>query len=368
MSREAAIVGVAESDLGHTRLSVLDLHTQAITRALADAGLSLSDVDGLATNAIGRFPVTYLAEHLGLRPRWSDSTFAGGSVGVDYVARAAHAIERGDAELVVVSWASNQRSAQSRNLGGVPSEDMPDHRLEAPYAPLYPISFYAMAAHRWMHQFHRHPEDLAEVAVSARRWALLNPKAYRHDAGALTVSDVIESPLVSSPLHTLDCCLVTDGGGAVVLASGMGGIRLLGHGESTTHASMSQAPDLIVTGAVASGRTAFSRAGLSPSDVDVLEVYDSFTITVVLTLESLGFCDPGDGAGFVRDHILPMNTSGGGLSYCHPGQMGILLVVEAVRQLRGECAGRQVAGAQIALCHGTGGIQSHHATLLLGVK
>ena len=374
---EARIVGVAECDIGETGLGLPELQVQAVTRALDDAGLTIADVDGLATNGYGRFPTTLLAEYLGVRPRWTESSFIGGSASVAYIDRAAAAIARGDAEVVVISWVSNQRSAHSRRLGGVVvDEARPDARLEAPFHPLSPISFYAMAAQRHMHEFGTTPEQLAAVAVAAREWALRNPRAFRHDAGPLTVDDVLATPMVSSPLHVADCCLVTDGGGAVVLAAaGSGsrrGVRIIGFGEATTHASMSQAPELVVSGAAESGQRAFAAAGLTPDDVDVAQVYDSFTITVVLSLEGLGFCERGTAGALAESGALapggrlPLNTSGGGLSYCHPGQLGVLLVVEAVRQLRGECGARQVPGARVALCHGTGGILSHHATLLLG--
>jgi len=379
VTRQARVVGVAECDLGTTGLGVLDLQVQAVTRALADCGLSLDDVDGLATNAAGRFSTTTVAEHLGLRPRWVDSTFVGGSSFVAYVARAVLAVEAGVADTVVVSYASDQRSARSRSVAAVGQRGLPEIDLEGPVGALYPLSFYAMAAQRHAHEAGVTDEQRAEVAVSAREWALLNPKAFRHGDGPLTVDDVLATPVVSSPLRTADCCLVTDGGGAVVITSADRAgelatrpVRLLGHGEATSHASMSQAPSLAADAARRSGREAFERAGLTPSDVDVAQVYDSFTTTVLLSLEALGFCGPGESGGFVADGRtrpgggLPLNTSGGGLSYCHPGQLGVLLVVEAVRQLRGECGDRQVPDAQVALCHGTGGILSHAATLLLG--
>ena len=377
MSRSSAgvaIAGAAECDLGVTHQSVLGLQTQAVTRALADAGLTLADVDGLATTGVGRFSATSLAEHLGLRPSWTDSTFAGGSAFEMFVARAAQAIEAGQASVVVISFASNQRSARSRSLGGAYEAHLPEAQFEQPYGPLYPASHYAMAAGQYLHRYGATREDLAEVAVAAREWALKNPRAFRYDAGPLTVADVLESKPVSTPLTVGDCCLVTDGGGAVVLTSlerardlPKPPVVVLGYGESTTNASMTAVEDLTVTGAVASGRAAFARAGLTPADVDVAQLYDSFTITVLLSLEALGFCGPGEAGGFVRERRLPLNTSGGGLSYCHPGQFGVLLLVEAVRQLRGECGERQVDGAEVALAHGTGGILSTHASVLLGV-
>ncbi|MEV4676261.1 MULTISPECIES: acetyl-CoA acetyltransferase [Actinomadura] len=374
-----AIAGAAESDLGVTGKSVLGLQAQAVTRALDDAGLALADVDGIATTGISRFSATQLADYLGIEPSWTDSTFAGGSAFEMFVARAAQAIEAGQCRTVLITFASNQRSARSRSLGGVLDPHTPETVFESPYAPLYPISYYAMAAQRYLHAYGATREQLAEVAVAARDWALLNPKAFRYGKGPLTAPDVLGAPPVSTPLTTADCCLVTDGGGAVVLTSLERARDLrrppaivLGYGESTTNTSMTSAGDLLRPGSFDSGRRAFAMAGLTPSDVDVAEVYDSFTITVLLTLEGLGFCAPGEAAGFVADGRirpgggLPLNTNGGGLSYCHPGQYGLLLLVEAVRQLRGECGDRQVAGAEIALAHGTGGILSSHATVLLG--
>ncbi|MER6810192.1 acetyl-CoA acetyltransferase [Spirillospora sp. NPDC000708] len=374
-----AIAGAAESDLGVTGASVLALHAQAISRALDDAGLALRDVDGVATTGVSRFSATQLADYLGVRPSWTDSTFAGGSAFEMFVARAAQAIDAGQCRTVLIAFASNQRSARSRSLGGAADPHTPEAIFESPYAPLYPISYYAMAAQRYLHAYKAGREQIAEVAVAAREWALRNPKAFRYGGGPLNAGDVLDAPMISTPLTSADCCLVTDGGGAVVLTSlerardlRRPPVVVLGYGESTTNTSMTSADDLLRPGSFDSGRRAFAMAGLGPSDVDVAEVYDSFTITVLLTLEGLGFCAPGEAAGFVAGArtrpggAFPLNTNGGGLSYCHPGQYGLLLLVEAVRQLRGECGDRQVRGAEVALAHGTGGILSSHATVLLG--
>jgi acetyl-CoA acetyltransferase len=379
-SSGVVIAGVAECDLGVTNASILELHAQGITRALADAGIALSEVDGLASTSVARFSSTQLADYLGIRPSWQDSTFAGGSAFEMFVARAAQAIAAGQASVVVISFASNQRSAKSRAMGGIFEPHTPEAQFEGPYGPLYPLSYYAMAAQRYLHTTGAGREQLAEVAIAAREWALLNPKAFRYEAGPLSLDDVLASPLISSPLSAADCCLVTDGGGAVVLVSAerakdlpKRAVHVLGYGESTDHTAMSTPQDLLRTGAYDSGRRAFAMAGLSPQDVDVAQVYDSFTITVLLSLEGLGFCAPGTAWEFVQDGRIrpggafPLNTSGGGLSYCHPGQFGLLLLVEAVRQLRGEAGGRQVPGAEVALAHGTGGILSTSATVLLGV-
>lgn len=375
----AAIVGVAESELGVTGRSVLQLQAQAIVGALEDAGLGLRDVDGLFTNGVSRFSAAQVAEYLGIRPAWTDTTMAGGASYEIFVAHAAEAVRAGLCRVALISYASNQRSARSRRLGGVLEAETPEAQFEAPYGALHPISFYAMAAQRHMHEFGTTREQLAEVAIAAREWARLNPRAYRYGAGPLTLEAVLASPMVSSPLRVADCCLVTDGGGAVVLTSEARAqdlrkrpVLVLGHGEATTHLGMSQVPDLTLTGAAESGRRAFAMAGLGPGDMDVVELYDSFTITVILSLEALGFCGRGEGGPFVMGGrirpggALPLDTSGGGLSYCHPGMFGIFLVIEAVRQLRGECGARQVPGARTALCHGTGGILSTHATVVLG--
>ena len=378
--REAAIVGVGESDLGVTGRSIYQLQTQAAGAALAEAGLGMSDVDGLATTGVERFSATAMAEYWGIQPAWVSSTMEGGSSFEFMAGAAVDAIRSGRCDVVLISYGSNQRSAASRRLGGVTQPHTPTAQYEAPYGVLSPLSLYAMAAQRHFHEYGTTSEHLAEIAVAAREWALLNPKAYRYRAGPITVDDVLASPMISTPLHRLDCCLVVDGGGAVVLTSldrardlPKAPVRVLGCGQSTTHISMSQMPDLTRTGAVEAGARAFAEAGVGPEDVDVAELYDSFTVTVLLTLEALGFCGRGEGGAFAADGrtrpggSFPMNTNGGGLSYCHPGMYGVLLLVEAVRQLRGEAGDRQVPDAQVALAHGTGGLLSTHGTVILGL-
>lgn len=375
------IVGAAECDLGVTNKSILELQAQAVSRALADAGLKISDVDGIATNAISRFSATSLADYLGIEPKFTDSSFAGGSSFEMYVARAYHAVASGQCNVVVISFASNQRSAKSRSLGGVVEHHTPEAQFESAYGPLFPLSYYAMAAQRYIHDVPNGRAALSEIAISAREWALLNPKAYRFGASSITAEEIESAEMISSPLRTSDCCLVTDGGGAIIITNTdiakdlkNKAISILGFGESTTNTSMTTYRDLRVTGARQSGDLAFAMAGVSRSDIDVVELYDSFTITTLLSLESLGFADKGAGADFILDGktrpggSFPLNTNGGGLSYCHPGQYGILLLIEAVRQLRGECGSRQVANAKLALAHGTGGILSTNATVILGAN
>jgi acetyl-CoA acetyltransferase len=228
-----------------------------------------------------------------------------------------------------------------------------------------------------MYQFGTTREQLAEVAVAARKWAQLNPVAF--ERGDLTITDVLASRMVSSPLTVRDCCLVTDGGGAVIVTSAerarslrRAPVFILGAAEAHWHKDIFQMPDLTVTAAAESGPRAFSLAGLTPADVDVLQLYDAFSINTLLFLEDLGFCKKGEGGSFVQGGAiapggrLPVNTSGGGLSYCHPGMFGIFLIIEAVRQLRGECGPRQSADAHVALVHGNGGMLSSQVTALLG--
>lgn len=378
--RTPCVVAVSESDLGVTNRTILELQAQAVSRALAGCALGLRDVDGLFTTGVSRFSATQVAEYLGISPTWTDATMAGGASYEIFVAHAAEAIRAGHVKVALLSYGNNQRSAKLRKLGGLVDEHAPSAQFEMPYGPLNPISLYAMAARRHMHEFGTAPEQLAEVAVAARAWALRNPKAFRHGDGPLTVDDVLGSPFVSEPLHALDCCLITDGGAAAVMTTlerardlPARPVIVLGHGETTTNNDMAQIPDLTATGARVSGERAYRMAGLDPGDVDVAQVYDSFTITVLLELEALGFCARGEAGAFVSKGRIapggefPLNTSGGGLSYNHPGVFGLLLVVEAVRQLRGECGERQVPGAEVALCHGTGGILSTHSTVILGV-
>lgn len=370
-----AVVGVAESELGQVAAGTtpLDLMAQGVVRALADCGLQLSDVDGLfAASTQLRFTTMALAEYLGIVPRYQDSTQIGGSSFMSHMAHAMTAIEQGLCEVAVIAHGSTQRSLSRATAS--PREFNP---YESPYRPMLPVSAYAMAASRHMHQYGTTIEQLAEVAVAARRWALLNPVAWEKQP--LTIADVLAAPRVSDPLGVRDCCLVNDGGGAIVLTSAARARTLakapayvLGVGESLSHASISGMPDLTHTAASRSGAQAYAMAGVTAADVDVALVYDAFTINTVLFLEDLGFCAKGEGGAFVQGGAIgpsgrfPVNTNGGGLSYCHPGMYGLLLLVEAVRQLRGECGVRQVPGCALALAHGNGGVLSSQATVLLG--
>ncbi len=371
----AAIVGVAESDLGEVAdgMSVIDLMAQGVARALDDCGLTLKDVDGVfSATTQSRLSVLALCEYLGLDPRFTGSTIVGGSSFEYHVAHAMSAIEQGLCSVAVIAYGSTQRS-----IGRKQASVREINPYESPFNPFMPSSAYAMAAARHMHQYGTTREQLAAVAVAAREWAQLNPAAW--DRKPLTVQDVLSARMVSYPFTVRDCCLVTDGGGAVIVTSADRARSLkkkpayvLGCGQSTTHSAISSMPDLTVTGAVASGKAAYAMARLGPADVDVFELYDAFTINTILFLEDLGVCKKGEGGAFVEGGrigpkgSLPVNTNGGGLSYCHPGMYGLFLLIEAVRQLRGECGERQVKDCEVAVAHGNGGVLSSQATVILG--
>jgi len=373
----SAIVGVAESDLGVVApgTTPLDLMGQAIQAALADCGLSLADVDGVFGAASQlRMPTLSLCEYLGIRPRYYDSSYIGGASFQSLAAHAALALEAGLCNVAVIAYGSTQRSARGKFA---PQRDMNDY--DGLYNPRLPATGYALAAARHMHLYGTTRSDLADIALAARAWAQKNPRAF--DRRPLTREDVLNAPMVSSPLGVKDCCLVTDGGAAVVMVRADRArdlrrkpVYLLGAGEAQEHHSITQMAELTDTGAARSGAQAYAMAGLSAGDIDVVQVYDAFTITTLLFLEDLGFCPKGEGGRFVQDGaiapggVLPVNTSGGGLSYCHPGMFGLFTMVEAVRQLRGECGDRQVAHAETAIAHGNGGVLAGQATLILGTS
>jgi acetyl-CoA acetyltransferase len=371
------IAGAAETPLGEvhdqTELSMVAL---AAREALAEAGMTLRDVDGVFTVYMGDEGTVQVAEYLGIQPRYADSSDLGGASFEAFVHHGMLAIAAGRCEVALITYASRQRTKRGRSAGGWAPSTTLTSQFQDPYGWHTPISHYALLAARHMYQFGTRPEQLAEIAVAARKWAQLNPKAWSRTA--LTVEEVLASRMISDPLHKLDCCLVTDGGGAVVLTNEARArnaakrpIRILGAGESHTHYHMERMADLTVTAGAVSGREAFAMAGIGPSDVDVLEPYDSFTITVLLALEDLGFCKKGEGGAFVEGGrlapggALPALTSGGGLSYNHPGALGVLLLIEAVRQLRGEAGERQVADATIGVAHGVGGFCSTASTVVL---
>ncbi|MBS1869344.1 MAG: hypothetical protein JSS99_06740 [Actinobacteria bacterium] len=383
-SGEAAIVGAYESPRRKAPgMHPYALHAEVIRGALADAGLELGDVDGFCTVASmppegGRdMDLIEIAEYVGIRPRWFDSTDIGGAAFVSHAGHAALAIHAGLCEVVVVSYAAAGRSWP------LPYEDLPSSpygpgQWEVPYGP-WTVASYALAARRHMDVYGTTAEHLAAVAVQCRANAAGNEHAMYRDP--IAVDDVLASPCIAEPLHKLDCCVVSDSGGAFVMTSRRRAERLsggrpvyvLGAGEALGQVHMNQMPDLTRTVAAQSGRDALERAGLGIDEIDCAQIYDSFTYTVLVTLESLGFCAAGEGGPFVAsgaiapDGRLPINTDGGGLSSNHPGRRGALAVIEGVRQLRGDSPGVQLDGARTCLVHGTGGFLSATATVVLGV-
>lgn len=370
----AAIVGASTAACGEAPgRTHLEIMAEAAHKALTDCGLTLADVDGLfASNMQNGLPLLTIGEYLGVRPKVSDSTNFGGSSFVAYLQSAALALQAGLCEVALICYGSNQRSMTGRLIT---APDPPPY--EARYRPRLPVTAYALAASRHMHEYGTTREQLAEVAVAARGWANLNPEAFMR--GPLTIDDVINARPISDPFTVRDCCLVTDGGGALVMVAAERAadmpekpIYLLGLGMAHWHRAISEMADLTVTPAVDSGARAFAIAGLTPADVDVAEIYDAFTICTIALLEDLGFVAKGEGGPFVEQQgigpggALPVNTNGGGLSCTHPGMYGIFPVIEAVRQLRGACGGRQVPDAKVALAHGNGGTFSSQVTALLG--
>ena len=373
----AAIVGVAESDLGAVakEMSPIDLMAQGIQRALADCGLHLRDVDGLlCATTQSRTSGLALSEYLGISPAFIDTTILGGSSFMFHVAHAQAALQLGLCKVAVIAYGSTQRTVGRRQAS------VREHNpYETPFRPFLPATAYALAASRHMHQYGTTREQLAAVAVAAREWALLNPAAW--EKKPLTINEALSARMVSYPFTVRDCCLITDGGGAVIMTTAERArslkkppVYVLGCGQAITHANISNMPDLTVTGALTSGRAAYEAARLGPGDIDVVELYDAFTINTIFFMEDLGFCPKSEGGRFVSDgHIaprggLPVNTNGGGLSYCHPGMYGLFLLIEAARQLRRECGTRQIADCETAIAHGNGGVLSSQSTVILGTQ
>jgi acetyl-CoA acetyltransferase len=372
-SRQTAIVGAATFGIGKCPgISAVDMAAKASLLALADAGLSLADVDALYTSApyeaLGGME---LAEYLGIQPRVVDCNRTGGSAFEVYVQQAALALSAGLIDCALIAYGSNPASNPPPGVGMTRQSPW-----EAPYRPLAPLSSYALAASRHMHLYGTTREHLAEVAVAARKWAQLNPEAAVRDP--LTIDDVLGARMVSDPLTVRDCCLFNDGAAAVVMVRADRAkdcakrpVAVLGAAHAVTHREISSMPDLTVTGAAISGPQAFAQAGVGPADIDLAMVYDAFTITPILFLEDLGFCPKGEGGRFVADGAiapggrLAVNTNGGGLSCVHPGMYGLFLLVESVRQLRGEAGDRQVKDAELAVAHGNGGVLSSEATVIL---
>jgi acetyl-CoA acetyltransferase len=370
-----AIVGTAESDLGQVApdMTPFDLMAQGTMRALDNCGLKLKDVDGyFCATAQSRMVAMAMCEYLGIQPKIFDSTQIGGSSFMAHVAHVQAAVAAGVCEVAVVAYGSTQRTvsrAAASARDPIPHED--------PYRPFMPSSAYAMAASRHMHQYGTTREQLAAVAVAARDWAKLNPVAFRRED--LTIEEVLNAPMISYPFTVRDICLVTDGGGAIVLTTPerakdlkLKPAYVLGTGEYISHNTITCMPDLTVSGAAHSGPIAYKKAGVGAKDIDVFELYDAFTLNTMLFLEDLGVVKKGEGGAFVASGAIapggktPVNTNGGGLSYCHPGMYGLFLLIEAARQIQGVCGARQQKNVDLALAHGNGGVLSSQCTVILG--
>ena len=379
---QVAIVGAADTDVGKVpHLGATALCVEAALRALADAGITKDQIDGLVTCNSMAEPHMYhaetIAEYLQIFPRYCVTAAAGGGTTFSVLQNAASAIVTGVCKTVLISMADSLRTGLSREQGMVLQSSTGHQQFEIPYGATVP-AYYALIARAYMDAYGATEEQFASVAVGARQHAALNSNAQMQEV--ITVDDVLSSRMIADPLHLLDCSLVSDGGAAVILTSADRAadfphdpVYVLGAGEGHGHEHISQARSLTTSAAVESGRRAFEMAGLGPADIDVAEIYDCFTPVVLIELEDLGFCEKGEAGAFVESGAtalggsLPMNTHGGLLSHCHPGNPGSMFALtEAVTQLRHDAGKRQVKGAETALAHAQGGIMSSHATLILG--
>jgi acetyl-CoA acetyltransferase len=379
---KAAIVGAADTEVGVVAgMGATELCIDAILRALRDAGIGKDAVDGLVTCNSMAEPLLYhaeaMAEYLQIFPRYCVSVGAGGGTTFTALHQAASAIASGICSTVVIAMADSLRSGMSRERALAMQSSSGHPEFERPYGAPVP-GYYALIARAHMHEYGTTPAQLAAVAVSARQHAARNPAAEKR--APIGIADVLDSRMIADPLHLLDCSLVSDGGAAVVMTSAarvrdfrQPPVYLLGAGEGHSHEHISQARSLTTSAAAEAGRRAFAMAGLGPADVDLAQLYDCFTPVVIIELEDLGFCAKGEGGAFVAagntgpGGARPVNTHGGLLSHCHPGNPGSMFALtEAVLQLRGQAGARQLAKADIALVHGQGGIMSSHCTILLG--
>jgi acetyl-CoA acetyltransferase len=386
--RTPVIAGIALSDYPVApHLDGVQHHALAMQRVLEDSGVAKADIDGYVSAAGGGMMVddaVTMAEYLGIDHRWIDGTMTGGSSFEFHVQHAAAAIRDGQCHTVLITYGSDQLTRMGRTLGtgsfrGAGGRRVPGPlQFEAPYGNSL-VGAYAMVAQRHMHEYGTTSEQLAEIAVGVREYAGLNPDARYRDP--ITVDDVVGSRMIADPLHKLDCCVITDGGGAVIVTTEERArdlrqppVWVLGAGGAQTHWNISQCPDYTTSAGARLSPTVYGQAGLTPDDVDVLQFYDSFTITALVLLEDMGFCAKGEGGAYVQEgHLrrggrLPLNTDGGGLSSNHPGMRGIFLLVEATRQLRGQGGESQVADCEVALCVGSGGWLSCIGMVLLGAE
>ena len=381
MSEPVHLAGVFEHPTREApNKSTMQLHAEVARGALADAGLEKADVDGLLTAGVPSLPPLTLGDYIGLHPDYADSTDYGGSSYVAHVGHAASAIRDGKCEVALITLAGRPRSRGQDTGTGVRSLDAVQDTYERLYGATN-TTMYGMAMARHMHEFGTTREQLAEIRVAASRHAQYNEHAMYREP--VTVEEVVESRPVADPLRLLDCCVISDGGGALVVVSDDVAadldrtcVEVLGHGEAISHHDAGRV-DVTTTAAVDSGERAFAEAGLGPEHVDYASIYDSFTITVPEAIEDLGFCRKGHGGTFVEDGALqapdgdlPFNTDGGGLCSNHPANRGgMTKVIEAVRQLRGEATPEVQVDADVAIAHGTGGsLATRHgcATLVLG--
>ena len=371
---QTAIVAAATHGIGEAPgFSSMDLAVAASLKALDQVGLKPGDVDGLFIGLPDQFlSGLQLAEYLGIRPKVTDNNRTGGSAFLTHAMWAALALTTGQCDVALICYGSNQRSGAGKLVSSAK-----EAYFEAPYKPIAPGSSYALAASRHMHEYGTTREQLGEVALAARKWAQLNPDAFMRDP--LTMDDYLKARIVSDPLGLRDFCLVTDGAAAMVMVRADRAkdlvkkpAYLLGTAAAAYHLDITAMPDLTTSAAVDSGRRAFAQAGVKPSDIDVVELYDAFTINTIMFLEDLGFCPKGEGGRFVSGGNiapggkLPVNTNGGGLSCVHPGMYGLFTMVEAAQQIMGVCGERQVKDVNLAVAHGNGGKLSSQVTAILG--
>ena len=381
---QVAIVGAADTAVGKVPgIGPTELCIDAAKRALNDAGLAKDEIDGLITCNSMAEPYMYhaeaMAEYLQIFPGYCMSVGAGGGTTFSILHHAASAIATGMCTTVLISMADSLRTGLTRAQAQMMQSSTGHKQFEQPYGLPVP-AYYALIARAHMDAYGTTSEQMAAVAVACRKHASLNPAAQMRDE--ITVQDVLDSRLIADPLRLLDCSLVSDGGAAVILTAAERAtdfphspVYLLGAGEGHGHEHISQARSLTTSAAVESGRAAFAMAGLGPDDIDVAGIYDCFTPVVLIELEDLGFCEKGEGGAFVEagnielGGVLPVNTHGGLLSHCHPGNPGSMFhLTEVVSQLRGQAGQRQVADARFGLVHAQGGIMSSHCTLVLGIE
>ncbi|MBN9429046.1 MAG: thiolase [Burkholderiales bacterium] len=371
-----AIVSAVTHGIGEAPgLSSLDLAAIASTRALRAIGLTPLDVDGVFVGLSDDYlSGLSLTEYLGMDPRVTDCNRTGGSSFQTHVIHAALALEAGQCDVALIAYGSNQRTGSGKLVSAM---------RQSPYEQAFrlarPIGGYALAASRYQALYGLKKEQLGSVAIASRQWAQRNPDAFMREA--LSMEDYLAARLVADPFSVRDCCLVTDGAGAIVMVRAERAkdlaarpVFVLGGAAAVWHKDITNMPELTVTAASVSGPRAMAHAGITPADVDVVELYDAFTINTILFLEDLGFCAKGEGAAFVEGGriapggSLPVNTNGGGLSCVHPGMYGLFTIIEAVEQLSQRAGERQVQGARLAVAHGNGGELSSQATLVLGTE